>query len=208
MLLADFYATVSDSLKRGTTLDGMIPRYSRMACAWMERNYSFRYMEQYRVLQITAGDRTISLHSNQQIKRIEMIRLIQLDGSYTQLKRFSPRDFTAVETGPSQGFWVAGNHTLVLENIPGEALVGEALFECYSDWPTASGETHPLLLQASDVMLYQVLMMMSPHMRDGRVFEAYKLMRDEALNTLTRAEDEFAHGGVDSSMAYIPFLAG
>lgn len=206
MLLADFHSIVSDSVKRGATLDSMIPRYARMACSWMERNYSFKYMEEVRILQVQQGIRTFILQTNQFVKKIEFIRMISSTGIYTYLKRGRAQDFLSVEVGESQGFWVAGNSTIVLENIPAEPMTGEAVFECYSEWPTSGEETHPLLQMASDVMLYQVLMMLSPHMRDGRVFEAYKIMRDEALNTLTRAEDELAYGGSDESMAYVPFL--
>jgi len=206
MLLGEFHSIVSLSVKRGDTLDTVIPGLAKMACQWMERNYSFKYMEQVRVLQVEQGIRTIPLQSNQAVKKISFVRMISSTGEYTYLKRASPRDFTSVTVGESQGYWLAGNHTIVLENVPGEPLVGEALFDCYTEWPTEVSETHPLLQTASDVMMYQVLMMLSAHMRDGRVFEAYKILRDEALNTLTRSEDELAYGGTDDAMAYIPYL--
>jgi len=208
MQLQEFYSLVSTALKRGTELDSIIPQFAPLACGWLERNYTMKYMESVRLLQVNTGDRTIELQSNQQIKEIVFLRMIGTGGEYRYVSRRNPRDFTSVARGPSDFYWLAGTSTIVLENIAAAEETGEALFNCYSAWPKEPEETHPLLSSAPDVMMYQTLLMLAAHARDVRIAEAYIGLRNEGLNTLTRAEDEFRYGSVEQSMAYIPYQFG
>lgn len=208
MQLQEFYSLVSTAMKRGTELDAVIPLFAPLACNWLERNYTMKYMESVRLIQVDPGDRTIELQSNQQIKEIVFIRMIGATGDYKYLNRKSPKEFTSVLSGPSDFYWVAGTSVIVLENVPDSKESGEALFNCYSAWPKEPEETHPLLKIAPDVMMYQTLLMLAAHARDVRIAEAYIGLRNEGLNTLTRAEDEFRYGSVDQSMAYVPYSPG
>lgn len=204
MNLADFHSLVRLSLKRGTTLDAVIPSYTKMAAAWLERNYTFKYMEVFRLLQLIAGDRTIEVPSNKLIKDFDFIRVINETGEYSRLAKIDPKELARTETGTPTAFFVVGRGTIVFDNTPDANFSGEALFHEYSDWPTADNAEHPLFDMAPDVLLHQTLLFMAAYLRDAEMAAAYKVLRDEAVNTLTRAEDETKYGGETLSMAYIP----
>lgn len=210
MDLGTFHSLVSTSLKRGTTLDNVIPSYSKLGLSFMERNYTFKYMEDFRILQLAIGDRTLVMDSNwsYMIKSVQFIRLIDDDnGDYRYLKRVNPRMLSGTSDEAPTGYWLVGANTLVFDNTTQEALAGEAMLTRYTDWPVANDGTHPLLITAPDAMLYQTLIHMAAYLRDAAMVAAYKELRDEALNTLTRSEDELKYDGESIQMEYIPFAS-
>lgn len=210
MTLAEFHQLVADSLRRGTTLTTQITGYTKLAVQWMERNYTFKYMEEFRLFQLVSGSRTLELPSNSLIKSHKFIRLIGDDGAYTKLNRVEPEDVPGIRTAqngfanntmPSQ-YWTVKNSLLVFDSVLTSDYNGEAMFHIYTDWITEPTETHPLLGFASDVLLQQVCLFMAAFLKDAEMAAAYKTLRDEAVNTLVRAEDENKYSGESVSMAY------
>lgn len=223
MNLGDFKSNVSQTLNRGTTMDGRIPRRVLMAVQWLERNYTFKYMERFRLLQIVANERTISLPSNEVIKSWKFVRLIRDDGSYQYLNKIEPEDVLGIglpsPVGTNQrrsdkpalsAFWVSGVSTMVLNTVPETSWSGEGMWHTYTDWPLAEDDfTHPLLNMASDVLLAETLLLMAAFdLRDQRMVAAWKDIRDEGVNTMTRAEDEAKYGGESIAMAFVPEPGG
>lgn len=205
MTLVEFHDLVRTSLRRGTTLDAVFPTYAKLAGLWLERNYNFKYMEQFRLLQLVEGDRTVNLPSNKIVKGISFIRLIDDDsGEYTYLRRVNPRDLDGTETSTPTAYWVSGVRTVVFNNTPDEALSGEAVFLEFTDWPTGPSETHTLFDIGTDVLLYQTLIHMAGFLRDADMVAAYKQLRDDAIITLLLSEDEQRFHGEAISMAYSP----
>lgn len=212
MELSTFHSMVSSALKRGTAFDADIPNYVKLGVNWLERNYTYKYMEEFRLFQVAAGDRTIRMPDNKVIKAAKFIRLIGEDGAYIYLNKVEPEDLlglrsantTTSDVVPSS-YFIVGTDTLVLDAVPSEACNGEAIFYEYSDWPVATTSTHPLLKFASDLLLAQTLWFMAIYaLKDMRMAEAYKVARDEAMSTLTRADDETKYGGESISMAFAP----
>ncbi|TXH10404.1 MAG: hypothetical protein E6R03_15520 [Hyphomicrobiaceae bacterium] len=211
MTLGEFHQLVGDSLRRGTTLSTQIANATRLAVTWLERNYTFKHMEVFRLFQLVEGARTLDLPTNSVVKAHKFLRLVNTDGTYTQLNRVEPEDIgglrsstnAAGDTVPAR-YWVVGNSTIVFDAVSSATLNGEAMFYVYSDWPRADSETHSLLTTASDVLLWQTLMNMAVFLKDAEMAQANKLLRDEALNTLVRAEDENKYGGESLTMAFIP----
>lgn len=209
MILSEFHALVSESLKRGTTLDARIPGQVKLAVQWLERNYTFKYMEVFRLLQIVSGARTLAMPTNATLKGFKFIRMIGADGYYETLNKVEPEDLAAVQAPSSSpirpaSYFVVGNSTIVFDSTPGEDLSGEAMYYQYTDWPTDDTARHPVLDMAADVLLHQTLMFMGAFLRDMEMIAAYKALRDEGLNTMLRAEDEVKHSGESVSMAFPP----
>lgn len=209
MTLGEFHQLVADSLRRGTTLSTQIVGQTKLAVQWMERNYTFKYMESFRLFQAVEGSRTLDLPTNCVIKAHKFIRLIGADGLYVPLKKVEPEDLPGIRTSTNSSgntvpahYWVMGNNTIVFDSVLTANLSGEALFYQYSDWPVELTETHPLLGFASDVLLEQVLLLMAAFLKDPEMAAARKLLRDEGLNTLVRAEDENKYGGESLAMVY------
>jgi hypothetical protein len=216
MNLGTFHALVSTSLKRGTTLDPLIPAKVSLAVQWLERNYTFKYMERFRLLQIVANQRAIPLPPNVILKSVKFLRIINSDGTLTYLNKIEPEDMVGIPSqnnslfGSSEpvkpiGYYIVGINTLVLNVVPGADFTAEGITHEYTDWPTDLDSGHPILDLASDLLLAQTLIYMAVFdLKDPRMFAEYKTTRDEAVNTLTRAEDETRFGGESVSMAFSP----
>ncbi len=202
MTLGEFHQLVADTMRRGATLSTQVRNNTKLAVQWMERNYTFKYMEQLRLFQAVAGSRTLDLPTNTVIKAHKFIRLVGDDGAYQMLQRCEPEDIVALRLSRNSAgtqvparYWVAGNSTIVFDAVLAQALEGEALYYQYTDWITGESETHPLLGFASDVLLQQVCLYMAAFLKDAEMAAAYKVLRDEAVNTLVRAEDENRYAG-------------
>jgi hypothetical protein len=206
MKLSDFNSLVSTYLKRGTSLDAIIPKASPMALSFLERNYTFKYMEVFKTVQLVQGNRTIVLPTNMVTKSIAMMRFIDSAGGYQEVNRVMPRDLKGTGSGKPQGYWLSGTNVIVFDMTPTENINGEAILNVFTTWPVGPNESHPLLIMAPDVMIYQTLINMAAYMRDSELVGAYKLMRDEGLNTLTRSDDELRYDSEYSAMAYEPHL--
>jgi hypothetical protein len=217
MNLGDFYSLVSTTLRRGTTLDTFIPGQVVLAAQWMERNYSMKYMENFRLLQVLPSQRTIKMPLGVKVKSAKFVRLLNphvdqgVQGLYIYLNKVEPEDLqtvvsTKTTTDPTpKSYYIVGLNTLVLDTIPAVGYDGEAIFYEYTDWPSEPTSHHPLLEIASDMMLAQVQLLMAINiLKDMRMIPAYKEARDEAVNTMTRAEDETKYGGESISMAFVP----
>ena len=211
MDLSTFHAMVSTALRRGTTLDIYIPQQTSLAAQWLERNYTMKYMETFRIIQILANERTISMPANVLVKAAKFIRLVNDDGTYNYLNKIEPEDMQSIRSKQSvsdptpRNYYIVGLSKLVLDSIPQTDMDGEGILYEYSSWPTEPTATHPLMDVAADMLLAQTQMFMAVNiMKDLRMIPAYKELRDEAVNTLTRAEDETKYGGEASIMAYTP----
>jgi hypothetical protein len=207
MTLGDFHQMVADSMRRGTTLTTQIKNFTALSVQWMERNYTFKYMEVFRLFQAVQGSRTLDLPTNVVIKAHKFIRLVDSTGTYVVLERCEAQDITAIRSSRNDAgayiparYWVAGNSTIVFDAVVQGDLEGEALFYQYTDWITGADETHPLLGFASDVLLQQTCFMMAAFLKDSEMAAAYKVLRDEAVNTLVRAEDENKYAGQSFTM--------
>jgi len=170
------------------------------------------YMENFRLLQVVAGDRTIKLPPEKVVKSIKFLRLFGANGYYIPLRMVDPLDLTGIRNAQNSSgtalvptaFWRSGHNLLVLDSVSDVALNGEAVLYEYSDWPSAPDSKHPLLDFAADVLQQQTLLFMAALLRDASMIGAYKALRDEALSTLTRAVDEGNYGGQSLSMAFSP----
>lgn len=226
MRFPDFIQLVSAALRRQTTLDQYIPGQARIALSFIEKNYTFKYMEKFRLLQLAIGDRVIYLPPGESIKAMKFFRLAKQDGSYIYLKKVEPEDLTQViatfnpiigGTVPATnsadfltptGYFQVGLSQLIINTVTTIAFNAEVMYYGYSDtagWVTGNDPAHPILDVAPDLLINQTLLNMAVNiMKDLRMVPAYKELRDEAINSLTRAEDETKYGGEDFAMAYDP----
>jgi hypothetical protein len=199
-----------------------------MAALWLERNYTFKYMERFRILQIIANERVIQLPTNSIIKGFKFVRLVNPDGSYSYLNKIEPEDSLGVVSDLNplamvpvstnsgivvptpnvinpRAYWIVGNREMVLNAIPATDLVAEVMYYEYTNWPVQLDAETPIIDIASDVLIFQTLLFMSSlDTRDQRMAAAYKEFRDEGVNTWTRSEDENKYGSEQMSMIFVP----
>lgn len=209
MLLGELHETIRETIKRGSAYDAFIPRYVKQAVQFIERNYDFKYMERLTLIQTVAGDRVVEIPYY--IKGVEFIRLVTStpNSNYNYMTAVEARSQIRPETGAPSEFWRLGHNKLVFNPIPdASSYAGEALLKVYTgtDWPTKDDSRHYLLDVAPDLLIAETMLKMAVTvLRDARMVEGYKMMRDEALNTLTRAEDELRFSGADYRMGYQPY---
>jgi len=226
MNFSDFVQMVSAGLRRGNTLDQYIPGQARLAMTWMETNYNFKYMEQLRLLQLAIGDRVIKLPDNENIKAMKFFRIVNTDGTYLYLRKVKAEDLTTVistvntvigGTVPATvgtpnivptAYFQVSTDRLVINAITTVVFNCEVSYLGYSDtsgWKIGQTFNHPILTIAPHALVAQTLVNMAINiMKDMRMVQGYEKQRDEAVNTLTRAEDETNYGGEDTAMAYDP----
>lgn len=210
MTLGEFHAMVARASRRGTSIPEQIVDSTKLAVMWLERNYTFEYMETFRLFQVVQGSRVLNFPTNTLIKSFKFVRLLGTDGYYTELQKVQPQDLGGIRTASNSvgsdltpgHYFTVGKSSIVFDSVPGSDINGEAMFFSYSDWPVGSDETHPLLGFAADVLLQQTMLQVAGILKDSEMAGVYKVLRDEALKTLVIAEEESKHGGESVSMAY------
>src|SRR5256885_7724016 len=111
MNLSDFNTMVSNSLRRGTTLDSFIPQQVALAVQWLERNYTFKYMETFRLVTVRTNGRVLAMPGGL-IKSWIFFRIINADGSYKYLIKAEGKDLTMVNSTAN---------TLIAQSVPAPA---------------------------------------------------------------------------------------
>lgn len=192
MTLTEFHTLVSATIARGTSLDAQIPSAARRAARWLERNYTFKYMERYSefVISSTANfPRIISLPSAN-LKSIRFVRIKLENGEFVYLDQIDPRDVSSNPNDIPLRYWLDGVSYLYLDATPTRDYNAEMGWNSYTAWPTDSGASNWLLDNGEDWLLYATLVEMSTFLRDPQLFQLYKTQRDEALRTLLLADEQ------------------
>ena len=92
MTLSELHAEVSRAIARGTAYDTRIPAYTRMAARYIERNYTFQYMNIFATFNVDADatePRLITLPAR--MKKDIFVRLTLEDGEYQPLQKIDPQ---------------------------------------------------------------------------------------------------------------------
>ena len=205
MNLGEFHDDVRASLGRGTSLDALIPSWTRRAALWIERNRTLQYMRKYAVVEIDIETndtpRFIEIEGAG-FKAVEMLRWITADGEYHAVTPKDPRDFPRLETGTPIYYWLDGVSRIVLASTPNENLSGELVVATYTSWPGQLTAQHWLLDAAFDVLFARTMMNYARHARDAGAYQTYKTELDDALLGLYAADDELIYSGADLAMNY------
>jgi len=192
MSLADFHSTVSSNVNKGTLHDAVIPAFVKQAGRWMERNYSFKYMERFVTFAIdptSTYPRSIALP--ERFKSFNFIRIINADGSYSILNQVDPEDVISNDQATPTGYWLDGLDYIWMDNTPSEIVNLEMSYIQYADWPVSPYIETPWLLEnGEEILLAQTMMLMAPLLREPDLLTLYKAIRDEGLRTLTLADEE------------------
>lgn len=207
MTLGELHKEISAELKRGTSLDSVIPSKVREAVQFLERNHPMKYMERFVDIQLAKGERMFDLPFI--IRNFRFLRMVPVDGvqlaGYGYLKQMNTRDelFENSLSGLPTGFSQIGNKAIRLNTEVGAPLKLEGLAYIFSDWQTSQPTfRHFLLDVASDLLKGQALMHMAIHLKDQRMIAAYRVVRDEALKTFYSMDNDMAEGEANGQMEY------
>ena len=203
--LGSVHATVSRWLRRGNVFDVDIPDAVRMAARSLERNYTFKYMEQYVTFTIVAAatePRAVNLPDTK-VKKIQWIRVTQDNGEFAELTSVDPKDVKRIDNGQPERYWLDGMEYIWFDRTPDKDYPCEMFYDRYTTWPTALDQTNWLIDNADDALVghalshFKILARLPPDMRteiDSLVVRA--------MNELLRADQEFRDANTSLVMSY------
>lgn len=200
--LSEFHTLVSDALGRSTSLDSVIATRTKLAARWLERNYTFQYMRQWKVLEVDSDaefPHIVSLH-DLEVKGVELIRRRTAEASGDgflfdrPLKKVKPEDRETRGYGVPESYWLNGLSSLVFNAIPDEDMTFEAHFVLFTRWGSATTWTHWLLDNATNLLLSRTLMSMTSRTRDPQLWQMYKSELDLEIQSFNVAEEELQTG--------------
>lgn len=212
VLVSDFLSSLQTELNKGASFSSLIAGHARRAHRWMERNYSYKYMERFvtfdfdpdsdypRVINLPGSGNVIT--SVMGFKSFNFIRIVNDDGSFSYLEYVEPTDIQSVGTGKPDAFWLDGVEYIYFNQTPDEAYSAEMSYHQYTDFPTDVDSTTWLLNNAEWAMICQAMVTLAGTFREPDVMASYKAMRDEELRTLTIADDELRDGTKDFTQVY------
>lgn len=203
MDLQTFHSEVSRAIARGTAYDGRIPAYARMAARYIERNYTFQYMNVLATFEIDADasePRLITLP--EKMKKDTLVRLVLEDGCYQNLQKIDPHQQHELLTEVPTGYFLSGDDRIWLAQVPEEDYDAEIFYTRFTTWPTAVDATNWLLTNAEDVLLAQTMIYMAPLLRDPDAMKLWGEMLQMSMKSLLDSDFELEFTGKQSVMQY------
>lgn len=210
MKLEDLHRMISFELKRGTALDAMIPLYVKQAVNFLERGHPLKYMEEWVQINLAAGDQVVDM-----VWAFRNFRFLRRDseGKWLYLAKKDSMDEVhsgGIDDGTGHDQMLNAYSQIGMRYVrfnvkwQGQAnLYLEGIIYKMSDWQTSRPDyRHFLLEQASDLLIYQTMMRIGASIRDPRLVEGYKPLRDEALQTLMNMDQDAEYAGRVDSMYY------
>jgi hypothetical protein len=189
---------VSTDLNLGTTLDTIVLNRVYAAHRFMERNYTFEYMNTLRTLVIAAGALTFTLTAG--TKRVQMIRF-DYESQYRYIEKVDPTDVIEAETTIPAVWWLEGTVTAHIFKAFSEATT-LTIVEALTKQAYAAGDSDWLTDQGGDALQYKALMLMAGPAKDLELKQLYADDFQEALNVVLALDDELKRGTANPQMRY------
>ena len=201
MKLGDFHSRISAALRKGSSLDGLIPGWVAESANLIETAYTFSWMKKTVVFDSIDFAAAVpnQLTMPERVKNIEWLRTAQTggDGSRTWLEPLlgvDPLEVSSIGKGWPQAFWLDGLDYIYLDAVPpagtNTALVLQMKYAEYTDWPGDDNATPSLLTRGQTLLASETLLLASQETRDPRLTDVYTARRDRAFQALVAAEAE------------------
>lgn len=203
MILSTLHSRMSRAIGRGTAYDADIPDYVKEAALFIERNYTFQYMNRYSTFTLDADaaqPRLITLPTR--IKRDNLIRLVLADGSYQKLVKIDPQQQTSLPTEPPTGYYLDGDTRIWLAQIPDQDYACEIFWTAFTTWPTDYSNEPWLAAYAPDVLMAQAMTDMAPHLKDPELTAMWGGKLTMHMKSLLDADLELQEGNKSAVMNY------
>lgn len=205
--LGEFHTLVAAEANKGTRLAAIIPGWVRRAATWLERNYSFTYMDRHVsfVLDPNASEPRIAPIDGT-VKSLNFIKRLDVDNPLRRydLERVAPQDTDLIEEGPPTQYWLDGHQWLWFNRVPNVIYTFHMSYVAYSAWPVGAADEHWLLDYAEDALLAKTMLLMAPGQREPEWLQTYAGMYAEGLQTAITADSELKYHNVKAFMQYKP----
>ncbi|PYS90910.1 MAG: hypothetical protein DMF62_03660 [Acidobacteria bacterium] len=200
MTVAEFYDDLRTVIARGTAVDTSIPIWSRSALRFLEREITFDYMKVSFFLLQEPGSKFFDFGAEDPpipLKRIEALGYFGQDGGMIPLSRINVNSIGRNISVIPNGYRQAGTRIFFEGAVspPGitETTTAYPLMlhtSLFTEWPTVGSQTHPILDIADDLIKHQVLLQSVTSVRKQEEMAGWKLLRDEAIGSVRRLQDE------------------
>jgi len=213
MNLGAFHARISQALRRGTSLDDVIPLWVAESANLIETTRTWSWMK--RTSSVTTDPNAeapnrIEMPSTR-VKSFEYIKWAKPDPLdptvtiYEDLKGVDPIQVTGITNLYPAGFWLDGLSFIWLDANPAVAIELVLRYNEFTDWPILDNAEPALLARGLSLLSSEVLLLASQENRDPRLTEIYQARRDKAFVALELSEQElqFHHQG-SMKMTYVP----
>lgn len=213
--LTQFYAQVSDEIRRGSKLNYQVPTKVQMAISWMEKKYTFKYMERFCTLLI---DSTVSqpraIQQPTGFKQMYFWRIINDNGTYSRITQVDAYDQSAnnynedvlslqtCKSAKPEAYWQDGNNYFWLDNTPNVNYNSELAFTNFTILPADTSQSPTIIQTYADLILWQTMLLMASTMREPNITTLYKPLRDEAMEAAVNSDIEQRQSGRSESMKY------
>lgn len=201
MNLGQMQTQISAAIKRGNSLDGIIPMWLSQAARLLEQNYTFSWMRRSLTYTIAAGNVALVQVLSPLVKSVEWVKPILPDSGNTDGTQFygpplvgvEEEQVTGINGGWPQGYWIDGqdgNYNLCFDAIPHEDFKFRVRHAIYTNWPTDPTAQPTLLLRAEMALFAQTLLLFANQQRDAGMATIYGNVLQQALTVLLNSEEE------------------
>lgn len=199
MNLGAFHDLVRSAIKRGSSLDALIPLWVSQAARVLEQNYTFSWMTRTTTVTFAAGSVPLEHTMSGLVKQVDWVKpILDQPGDGTEwygtpLRGIEEVDLLGISRGNPAGFWLTGAdgvYKLCFDAIPVDQYKVKVKQSVFTDWPTAEASTPVLLLRGEMCLFAQTLILFANQQRDPRMAETYGGILQGALGTLLRSEEE------------------
>lgn len=203
MRLGEFHQMVSAELKRGSSLDAVIPSKVRQAVRFLERNAPMKHMETWFDLVLDRDDQLAQFPWQFRHFRWMRYKQITSDG-FLYLKSVNGEDlFPWDDYSVPMSYLQIGYEAIRFNRPAPDRLALEGVVYKFTDWQTTQPQfSHFLLTNAEDLLLHQTLITMAVYLKDARMLQFYKPLRDESLKALFAMDQEAEENGKNEQMVY------
>lgn len=206
MNLGQFHAQVSSAIRRGTSVDALIPGWTELAAKWLEQNYTYKYM--WRTLELTLDPESESprfVQFDDTVKSVDFLRMTVAneDGSTSlySLTPAQPRDFVSFDVGVPQHYWLDEDGLWVDATVT-EAITLELRAALYTQWPTDTNAEPTLLKRYYNALLSRTMLEAATHLKDEAMKTLWADLFASHNQAALVAEEEFKRADDNPVMEY------
>lgn len=192
-------ATAKDDVNNATELDAMCRSAINNSILWLERNYTFKYMEGTQAFTLQARTYPPAYRLPKNPKSFNWVRVPEkstLDESrdYREISRVDARDLNSVAIGEPKYWWLDGVDFMVFDAIADSDVPVEVNYNKYTG-NLEDTDDHWLFSFAPDVIIARAMQFLAPYLREPEILQLYRTSLDDGLKALVLADEELRNTG-------------
>lgn len=208
MNLGQLHARIASILKRGNTLDDLVPAYVAEAANLIETEHTYFWMKRFGELELPANADSVEFPTKR-TKAIELIRVATtFNGStarsYRPLLPVEPSQVVSRDDGAVSAYWLDGASRIVFDGTFPTATILEMRWHEKTDWPLDLDSEPDLLVRGETALLAQSVMTAALDLRDEARYAAWQAAYQRGIAALQLADEQVTGTmAAGSAMRYV-----